>query len=209
VYPDRPQICRTYPLKRWRNKDGEVLWQYPGLPASKGVFGKQGTVSGFLKTQDVDELFAAKDRYQDLALRVATVLTNAVKREPHRFAAVRDLIGTRCEFHGLNTRESPTCRQPGTIPSLIDVDRVVSDYCRDRGLEFPETLDDKIALHIQAVEERLARISASSADYPGGSGDLLEMAEFAGALGAATDVRMLLAVVDGVFGGRKSSAQRE
>ena len=63
VYADRPQICRTYPLKRSRGKDGEVFLQYPGLPASTEVFGKQGTVSSFLKAFDVDELFAAKDRY--------------------------------------------------------------------------------------------------------------------------------------------------
>jgi Fe-S-cluster containining protein len=206
VYADRPQICRTYPLKRLRGKDGEVFWQYPGLPASTGVFGKNGAVSEFLRAHEVDELFAAKDRYFDLAFRIATVLAEAVKREPHRFAKIREVIDTRCEFQGLNPRQSPTCREPGTVPALIDVDRVVSDYCHERHIEFPDTLDEKIALHMRAIEDRLARISAQSGNDPDRSGDLLEMAEFAGALGAATEVRVMLAFIDGVFGGRESRA---
>lgn len=199
VYADRPQICRTYPLKRLRGKDGEVLWQYPGMPASTGVYGQEGTVSDFLKANDVEELFAAKDRYFDLALRIVGVLAEVAKREPHRFATIRDVIDTRCVVQGLNLRRSPTCRQPGTIPSLIDVDRVVSDYCREHQIEFPDMLDEKIELHMQAIEERLATISSRSADESDTSGDLLEMAEFAGALGAATEVRVMLAFVAGVF----------
>jgi uncharacterized protein len=205
VYADRPQICRTYPLKRLRGKEGEVLWQYPGRSASTGVFGKNGTVSDFLRAHDVDELFAAKDRYFEMALRIASILAEAVKREPHRFAKIREVIDTR-EVQGLKRRQSPTCRQLGTVPSLIDVDRVVSNYCQERQIEFPDTLDDKIALHIRAIEDRLARISAQSGDDPNRSGDLLEMAEFAGALGAATEVRVMLAFVDGVFRGRESKA---
>jgi Fe-S-cluster containining protein len=204
VYADRPQICRTYPLKRLRGKDGETLWQYPGLPTSTGVYGKGGTVSDFLKTHEVEELFAAKDRYSDLALRVAAVLAEAVKREPHRFATIRDAIDTRCEVQGLNMRQSPTCKQPGTIPSLIDVDRVVSDYCREHQIEFPDEIDEKIRLHMRAIEERLATISRWPAGGSDISGDLLEMAEFAGALGAATEIRVTLAFVAGVFGGGKS-----
>ena len=203
VYADRPQICRTYPLKRLRSKDGETLCQYPGLPASTGVYGKEGTVSDFLKAHDVEELFAAKDRYFDLALRIVGVLAEAVKREPHRFATIRDVIDTRCEFRGLNLRQSPACRQPGTIPALIDVDRVVSDYCREHQIDFPDILDEKIRLHLLAIEERLATISTRSPDDSDTSGDLLEMAEFAGALGAATEVRVMLAFVAGVFGSGK------
>jgi len=203
VYADRPQICRTYPLKRLRSKDGETLWQYPGLPASTGVYGKEGTVSDFLKAHDVEELFAAKDRYFDLALRIVGVLAEAVKREPHRFTTIRDVIDTRCEFRGLNLRQSPACRQPGTIPALIDVDRVVSDYCREHQIDFPDILDEKIRLHLLAIEERLATISTRSPDDSDTSGDLLEMAEFAGALGAATEVRVMLAFVAGVFGSGK------
>ena len=203
VYADRPQICRTYPLKRRHSKDGDAWWQYPGLPASTGVYGKEGTVSDFLKAHDVEELFAAKDRYFDLALRIVGVLAEAVKREPHRFTTIRDVIDTRCEFRGLNLRQSPACRQPGTIPALIDVDRVVSDYCREHQIGFPDLLDEKIRLHMLAIEERLATISTRSPDDSDTSGDLLEMAEFAGALGAATEVRVMLAFVAGVFGSGK------
>ena len=82
VYADRPQICRTYPLKRLRGADREAFFQYHQLPASTGVYGKNGTVADFLRAQGVDDLFAAKDRYFDLTFRIAAVLAEAVKREP-------------------------------------------------------------------------------------------------------------------------------
>jgi Fe-S-cluster containining protein len=194
VYPDRPLICRTYPLKRLRGNGGEAFFQYSQLPTSTGVYGKQGTVSDFLKAHQIDDLVAAKDRYFDLALRIAAVLAATAQREPHRFASIRGTIDDHCEFH------------TATIPSLIDVDRVVSEYCRERDLEFPTTVDEKIALHFQAIEERLAIISARTADDPDANDDLREMAAFAGALGAATEARVMLAFVDGVFGGPESKA---
>ena len=79
VYADRPQICRTYPLKRLRSRDGEILLQYSALPTSTGVYGKQGTVADFLKGHGLDDFFAAKDLYFDLALRIAAVLAEAVQ----------------------------------------------------------------------------------------------------------------------------------
>ena len=208
VYADRPQICRTYPLKRTRRSDGEVLLQFAALPASTGVYGKRGTTSDFFKEHDVDDYFAAKDRYFDFALGIAAVLAEAVRRKPVRFATIRSIIGTRCECHGLNLQQSPTCRQPGTIPALIDVDRVVSNYCRERKLEPPTTVPAKIAIHMRAIEEKIAAISArqkvEQAHDADGDDELLEMAALAGALAAATEARVMLAFVDGVFGGRES-----
>ena len=199
VYPDRPLICRTYPLKRLRGNDGEAFFQYSQLPTSTGVYRKQGTVSDFLKAHQIDDLVAAKDRYFDLALRIAAVLAATAQREPHRFASIRGTINDHCEFHTTK------------IPSLIDVDRVVSEYCRERHLEFPANVDEKIALHIQAIDERLAIISTRQAVEMTGdsdaSDDLLEMAAFAGALGAATEARVMLAFVDSVFGVPASKAR--
>src|SRR5689334_8982655 len=55
VYADRPQICRTYPLKRLRADGGEVLVQYPQLPTSTGVYSGGGTIDEFLKAHQTDE----------------------------------------------------------------------------------------------------------------------------------------------------------
>src|SRR5260370_41499572 len=81
VYADRPQICRTYPLKRLRGADREVFGQFMPFPTSTGVYGGQGTISDFLKAHEVDDCFAAKDRYSEMALRIAAVLAEAAKRE--------------------------------------------------------------------------------------------------------------------------------
>ena len=200
AYADRPQICRTYPLKRLRSGDTEVLHQYSPLPGSTGVYANGGTVSDFLKTHEVGDLFAAKDRYFALALRIAAVLAEAVKREPDRFATMRDTIGAHSEF------------RTEAIPALIDVDRVVSDYCRQRQLGFPAALDERIALHIEAIEERLATISpgqSAEIDDQDAGDQLKELAALSGALGAAVEARVLLAFIDGIFGGRESKAPQD
>jgi Fe-S-cluster containining protein len=197
VYDDRPLICRTYPLNRLRSHDRDSFSQYLQIPTSTGIYGKDGTVADFLKKNDVDDFYAAKDRYFDIALRIAAVLGEAVKRKPDRFATIRSIFEERNESRG-----------PGEIPSLIDVDRVVSNYCRERKLELPASVPEKIAIHVRAIEEKIAAISArqrvGQAHAADADNDLLEMAAFAGALGAATDARVVLAFVDGVFGGRES-----
>jgi Fe-S-cluster containining protein len=202
VYDDRPQICRTYPLNRLRGRDRDSFSQYIPFPTSTGIYGKDGTVADFLKKNDVNDFYAAKDRYFDIALRIATVLGEAVRRKPDRFATIRSIIEERCEFRGV---------QSGDVPVLIDVDRVVSNYCRERKLELPASVPAKIAIHTRAIEEKIAAISArqpvEQAQDADADRDLLEMAAFAGALGAATGARVVLAFVDGVFGGRESKTR--
>lgn len=200
VYEDRPQICRTYPLKRLSGRDRETFSQYLRLPTSTGIYGKDGTVADFLKRNDVDDFYAAKDRYFDIALGIATVLGEAVRHKPDRFAAIRGIIEERNECRG----------RLDEIPPLIDVDRVVANYCRERKLELPATVPAKIAIHLRAIEERIAAMSerqrieqVHDADV---DDDLLEMAAFAGALGASTDARVMLAFVDASFGGRESKS---
>src|SRR6516164_6053977 len=68
AYANRPQICRTYPVKRSRSENGEILLRYRQLPTSTGVYGNQGTTSDFFKAHNVEEFFAIKDRYLRLAL---------------------------------------------------------------------------------------------------------------------------------------------
>jgi Fe-S-cluster containining protein len=192
AYEDRPLICRTYPLKRLRGNGSELLLQYHQLPTSTGVYGGPGTIGDFLRAHEVDELCGAKDRYADLALRIAAALAEAVKRAPSRFTAIRDLIDAHCEFRS------------DAVPSLIDVDQVVADYCRAHRRELSVALDDEITLHIQAIEERLAKLAARPADETSDDADagreLAEMASFAGALAAATEIKVLLVFIAAVFG---------
>lgn len=202
VYDDRPQLCRTYPLKRLRGRDRDRFSQFLPFATSTGIYGKDGTVADFLKRHDVDDFDAANDRYFDIALRIAAVLGEAVKRKPDRFATIRSIIEERSKSGGLRA---------GEIPSLIDVDAVVANYCREHKLEMPAMIPAKIAIHMRAIEEKIAAISArqkhEGAQNADAESDLLEMAALAGALGAATDARVVLAFVNGVFGERDSKTK--
>lgn len=200
VYADRPQICRTYPLKRLRAQGPEVFVQYRQLPTSTGVYVAGGTIGDFLSEQCAEDYFTAKDRYCGIAFRIVSALGAAARREPQRFGRLRDLIDSHCTF------------KAAALPALVDVDRVVRDYCARRRIAPPDSPEEKIALHLRTIEERIDALSAAlqtdRAAGPDCEENLMEMAAFAGALGAAVEVDITLAFIDEAFGRRTADASR-
>jgi Fe-S-cluster containining protein len=194
AYSDRPQICRTYPLKRVQNNGVEIFLRYSQLPTSTGEYIGEGTIAEFLHAHGAAEYFAAKDRYGELAIRIVTVLAEIARRIPQWFGAIRDRMDAHCAF------------RITTTPALVDVDRVVSDYCIERRLEAPIAIEQKISMHIRAIEEQLESIATISAVDLVGKRDVIEMAEFVGALGAATEIRVTLVFVAAAFGQKIGSA---
>ncbi len=205
VYPDRPQACRTYPLKRILADGREVFLQYPLARTSTGVFGTQGTIAEFLAAQNARDFFAHKDRYFAIAYRIVALLAEVVRRKPRWFAPVRSRLDSRCEIQGFAMRSSPRCRELGTVPYLIDVDRVVAEFCLEHRFESPTAIEKKIELHIRAIEERIAALAALERDgeeVDGAEPRVMELADLAGALGAATEAQVTLSFVAAVFGQR-------
>ena len=67
VHKDRPLVCRLYPLGRVVTPDGEELFRtVEPHPDTKGDYGTNGNVDGFLKTQDAAIYVEAADRYHAL-----------------------------------------------------------------------------------------------------------------------------------------------
>jgi hypothetical protein len=96
------------------------------------------------------------------------------------------------------------------VPALIDVDRVVAEYCGIRGESVPEKIDDLVSIHIAAIMEKLAAVCSESSSIRGSetvdsrkaaewTRDLLEIAALAGALGAATRLRVPVMLVGAVI----------
>ena len=64
VHPDRPLVCRLYPLGRQITASGgESFVHSKPHPLSQGTFHKRGTIAQFLAAQDVEAFIEAADDY--------------------------------------------------------------------------------------------------------------------------------------------------
>ena len=148
VHPDRPLVCRLYPLGRHVGANGEESFSLlPPHPESEGVFGREGTVADYLDAQDAEPYMDSVGQYLALLGRMLTALR----------AAGPDATGEVPPAQG----RSPEKADPGVRIGLewLDMDLLVADHCARRGMPVPSTTEDKMAIHIQAVEARLDRLS--------------------------------------------------
>jgi Fe-S-cluster containining protein len=200
VYADRPLVCRTYPLLRTLGANGEEYVKFKPLPTTKGVYGEDGSVEEFLQAHEIAAFAAASDRYFEILRQIIEGLAGAVRSRPELFPTVRQTIDSHCEFRTQN------------VPELIDVDRVVAEFCRNRGDPVPTDIDKLIPMHILAIEEKAAALRDAEVVAGPASGpidtagaeakqrQILELSALAGALGAATGARVLLLLAAAVLG---------
>lgn len=134
VHPDRPLVCRLYPLKRIVSEGGQVRFELlDGHPQSAGTVTSKGSVAAYFEAQGAEPFIAAADAY--FAWFCAALKSTAADR--------RDLA---CE--------------EGSV-DLLDLDRTVEIYCTERGVPLPETADAKLSMHLQILYDELARVDDS------------------------------------------------
>lgn len=138
VHPDRPLVCRLYPLSRHVAADGsETFATMTPHPQSEGTYGGPGTVGDYLASQGAEPFLVAVDRYLDVFRRM--------------HAALERRLGDDDELR--RTARSTGERQLGAVPAgLLDVDDMVGQYCRSRDLPLPTTPGAVLDLHIAALE---------------------------------------------------------
>ena len=153
VHPDRPVVCRIYPLGRYVDPQGQESFAHlTPHPETAGVYGVSGTVASFLQGQGVAQFFDMGDRYDALYQRMVDVLERLDPKELDRRAARRNDVD---------------CVEAGTAAcSWIDIDETVAAYCKAQGRAVPDGIDDTVALHIEAVGHWLARIESAIASKP-------------------------------------------
>ncbi|HEV8583614.1 MAG TPA: YkgJ family cysteine cluster protein [Methylomirabilota bacterium] len=138
VHADRPLVCRLYPLGRHIDTDGgETFSELAPHPETEGVYSLFGTVDAYLEAQGVRPFTAAADRYLELITRLSARLSEAVQADPEVETDVRAAL------------DAPT---EGTIPEWLDLDRVVEAWRRERDLPPPATIEDAMAMHIEALD---------------------------------------------------------
>lgn len=154
VHPDRPLVCRLYPLGRVTDSEGrERFADLPPHPETAGCYSSDGTVGSYLELQGVAPYFAFGERYAALYRRMVALST----RLGHD---TRSQEGQSSPSHK-NADDTP----PGSpLSPWLDVDATVAAYCDERGLAVPTAeTDEVIDLHIRAVEAWLAGLEASVA----------------------------------------------
>ncbi|HKD69331.1 MAG TPA: YkgJ family cysteine cluster protein [Candidatus Binataceae bacterium] len=97
IHSGRPLPCRLYPLGLERTAGAEHFVALEAAPGSKGLYGEDGTVGGFLDEQGVEPYLAAAEFYFALIplmrARIAS-LVDFEKTEPAEFrrVAVREAM---------------------------------------------------------------------------------------------------------------------
>ena len=190
VYHDRPMVCRTYPLRRSARSGREEFLKLIPLQETKGEYGENGTVGNFLKAHDIDPFVAADDKYFALTNQIIEGLGKIIRSVPTLFRPIRETMTLYYELHA------------GDVAKLIDVDRIVGGYCRDRGRALPASLDGLITLHIEAIEQRLEALlqAVSDREVDAKRDEILQMAALAGALGVATAAHIKSMLAAAVLG---------
>jgi uncharacterized protein len=145
VHTARPLACRLYPLGRQRTPDGQERFaELQPHPRSDGVYGDAGTVDTYLATQDVAQHLEMGDRYGAVLLRMLRALAQLEGGREAQARAV-DAMG----------QPSPTGDD-----NVLDLDATVAAHCAETGRSVPDDLEEKVALHLQALEAFVASLEA-------------------------------------------------
>lgn len=140
VHPDRPLVCRLYPLGRIVDGAGhEKFVHVEPHPQTAGSYGDDGTIADYLCEQDAAPFMEAADRYYALLQELAVWLNGAVA---HDGRAARTLA---------TEISRPKPSEPDQAADWFDIDPVVEAYIAETGAAAPETVLEKMEVHIAAV----------------------------------------------------------
>lgn len=148
VHPDRPLVCRLFPLGQIVDSQGVAKYaSMPLHPDCLGLLGTDGTVESYLESQGALSYF----RYDQVYSAVYEKIIG-------KLSATKPVA--KALSQPSNLPEGDLCpASPGSLLSpWLDIDASVASYCRRKRRVKPESLDETIALHIQALEEWIAEL---------------------------------------------------
>ncbi len=130
VYPDRPMVCRVYPLGRNVSFDGDEAFEYlEPLPTTAGVYSKKGTIQEFLDNHGAEPFMLASDEYYAWYLKASELLEQ-----------------------GSEEADAPSVV---IAPDLLDLDSAVASYCSEKAIAEPTDIEERKAIHLLALNDAL------------------------------------------------------
>jgi uncharacterized protein len=142
VHPNRPLVCRLYPLCRYVFSDGSESFTVTELtPNCQGVVNQGGTVATFLVSQDLAPYLQAADLYLGLFTRLAKALSKEVFQKGS--SSVPDWVLV-----------SPGDDLKCPFPNLLDMDQAIGKGMGRRTLASSDPYK-KMFFHIKAIDRWL------------------------------------------------------
>jgi len=140
VHGDRPLVCRLYPLGQTRTGEGQESFHHSTPhPETKGVYGYDGTVEDFLVAQGVAPFLHARDRYVSVVYRLLDILAEDVEHHEEALSLTKQTFG-----------DEALVQQ--ALGEWLDMDLVITRYCHAHQLIEPIDLEDRLELHLEAME---------------------------------------------------------
>jgi Fe-S-cluster containining protein len=154
VHPQRPLVCRLYPLGRAIGETGEERFAlFPKQSGCEAESGTDGTIEDFLKSQEVAPYLVWARRYGALYRRMVSLLE---RLDVQAKVSVESHPGVPAAAEG-TAEETPADLSGERTPlsSWQDIDASLAEYCAAKGIALPGVIDESIALHLRAIEEWL------------------------------------------------------
>jgi uncharacterized protein len=134
VHPDRPLVCRLYPLGRHVLQDGTERFSHiDAHPESAGEYTNSGTISEFLESQNTAAYLAAADEY-------FCWLSAAYERFDIDAAA-----------EGTTTQTD----DGDQLNDLFDMDVAIASHCTKTGMVEPTDIEHRKQLHLTILYQQL------------------------------------------------------
>jgi uncharacterized protein len=138
VHPDRPLVCRLYPLGRQITASGsERFVHVTPHPLSGGSFHTRGTIADFLAAQKVDDFIQAADDYFSWFCRAQEAMAEA---------------------GGGNSTSAADANE------LLDMDSAIAAHCLRTGEKAPSDMEERRRLHLAILDQALADSGRSDDD---------------------------------------------
>ena len=137
VHKDRPLVCRLYPLGRQVNEMGDE-WFLELQPEAvcNGRSGKTATIEDFLEDQGTTAYMLAADAYLTLLWEMMEIMDGiSAKMEMSEAAVVSGEKENALVEH----------------VEWMDMDAAVRKYCRQRKIILPDTVEEKMQVHLDAL----------------------------------------------------------
>ncbi|PWE16579.1 YkgJ family cysteine cluster protein [Marinicauda salina] len=100
VHPDRPLVCRLYPLGRIVGSQGERFEHMTPHPETEGVYGADGRIADYLEQQGAEPYMAAADAYYALYRDLSIGEGEGAEAEPEDFLDLEGFVARECERRG-------------------------------------------------------------------------------------------------------------
>ncbi len=154
VHPQRPLVCRLYPLGRSTDERGEERFVvFPAQSECEAEAGRDGTVGSFLESQGVGPYLGWSRRYGELYRRMIGLLDRLDAEGEHDTSEA----DAPAEAAQAGSGSGGSGQEPDRAPlsPWQDIDASLNEYCAAKGIAIPTEIDDTIALHLRAMEEWL------------------------------------------------------